>query len=61
MIYEQTTFLMTDGVATISLPPNTSGNSYYVVIKFRNAIETWSKNPVLITPITTYNFTTGNP
>jgi hypothetical protein len=32
------------------------GQSYYIVIKHRNSIETWSANPVLIQANTTYDF-----
>lgn len=31
-------------------------NSYYIAVLYRNAIETWSKTPVLMTPVTTFNF-----
>jgi len=36
-----TTSLTTDGIATITLPATFSAN-YYIVIKHRNSIETWS-------------------
>jgi len=37
------------------------GSSYFIVLNHRNSIETWSKNPVMITGDTTtnYNFTTS--
>jgi hypothetical protein len=33
------------------------GQSYYIIIKHRNAIETWSSNPVQLSNATFYNFT----
>ena len=57
IIYSQSTYLMTDGNATIVLPSGTTGNSYYISVKHRNALETWSKLPVIIQPITSFNFT----
>lgn len=38
------------------------GNSYYIHLKHRNSIETWSSSPVMIDPLTAtcfYNFTTS--
>jgi len=52
------TVLNQDGTAT-SIFPAVSG-SYYIVVKHRNAIQTWSANPVAIaaTPVN-YNFSTA--
>lgn len=37
-----------------------AGTSYYIIIKHRNSIETWSANPVVFNPDTTaYDFTTA--
>jgi hypothetical protein len=36
------------------LPSNTIGNSYYLVIKHRNSIETWSASPILINSTANY-------
>jgi hypothetical protein len=48
----------TSGISTYSLPGSLIGNSYFIVVKYRNAIETWSKNPVLINANTTFDFST---
>jgi hypothetical protein len=48
----------TSGISTYSLPGSLIGNSYYIVVKYRNAIETWSKNPILINANTTFDFST---
>ncbi len=53
------TILHTDGTATISLPISELGNSYYLAIKHRSSVETWSSAPVTIAYPTNYDFTTG--
>ena len=35
------------------------GSSYYIRVKHRNTIETWSANPVLMSTATSYDFTTA--
>ncbi|MCX6291268.1 MAG: hypothetical protein NT126_05840 [Bacteroidetes bacterium] len=39
--------IATNGLGSFVYPSAVTGNSYYVVIRHRNALETWSKNPVL--------------
>jgi hypothetical protein len=46
-----------DGTAQAILPASVSGNSYYLVVKHRNSLETWSKLPVTFTSVTTFDFT----
>ena len=48
-----------DGKSTLLFPASVTGGSYYIVIKHRNSIETWSSLPVLFTSNTNYNFTSG--
>jgi hypothetical protein len=36
------------------------GNYYFIRLTHRNLIETWSKNPLLFSTITTYDFTTSS-
>ena len=57
--YSEKAILHTDGTASIQLPGATTGNTYYVAIKHRNSIETWSVNPIMILSTTNYDFTTG--
>jgi PKD repeat protein len=47
-----------NGNAAAVFPPAAAGNSYYIVVKSRNGIETWSKTPVLINSVTNFDFTT---
>ncbi len=52
--------LSTSGVCNTVFPAATAGNSYYIVIKHRNSIATWSANPVLMNPAgTSYNFSSA--
>jgi subtilisin-like proprotein convertase family protein len=47
------------GNVTLVFPSSVSGNSYYLAIRHRNSIETWSKNPVLFTsPSVSFDLTT---
>ena len=50
--------LQKNGDVTVAFTPITG--SYYLVVKHRNAIETWSANPIAVTAATpVYNFTTA--
>ncbi|MCX6291856.1 MAG: hypothetical protein NT126_08835, partial [Bacteroidetes bacterium] len=42
-----TVLLHTDGTATAKFPSSLLNNSYYIVFRHRNSIETWSKDPLL--------------
>mgnify|MGYP001190437485 FL=1 len=47
------------GATSLSIP-GLSDNSYYIVVKHRNSIETWSGNPVSFNnPLISYDFTTA--
>ena len=48
-----------DGTLSITLPGTAIGQSYYLGIRHRNTIETWSANPVMFGAITSYDFTTS--
>ncbi len=47
----------TNGQATVQLPNSAIGNNYYVALKHRNSLETWSSNPILISDSSSYDFT----
>jgi hypothetical protein len=57
VVSSTSTILHTDGTAQITLPSTINGGDYYIVIKHRNTIETWSKNPVTFTSVTNFDFT----
>jgi subtilisin-like proprotein convertase family protein len=49
--------LNSNGTITLSYPGFISGNSYYIAVRHRNSIETWSKLPVPFSGTTTFDFT----
>ena len=50
--------LNTSGNGSFVFSNITSGVSYYIAIRHRNSLETWSKNPVLFTaPTVSFDFT----
>ncbi len=57
LVASNVAFLHTDGMATCSF--NTAGPGlYYIVVKHRNSVQTWSSNPVALSSIPiSYNFT----
>ncbi len=58
-VASQNVVLLTDGTVTCSLPPLTG--LYYIGIRSRNTLLTWSANPVLLgTTPATYDFTTAS-
>jgi hypothetical protein len=53
-----TAILHTDGIAQLQFPGTVIGNSYYIVLRNRNSMETWSKNPILFdNAIMSFDFT----
>lgn len=48
----------TNGVAALNFV-NAENGSYYIQLKHRNTIETWSASPVSVTSASGYNFTTS--
>jgi len=55
-LYSASGIISTTGNSTLTFPGAVAGNSYYIVIRHRNTLETWSKNPVLFSGNTTFNF-----
>jgi hypothetical protein len=52
--------LQTDGSLDVSFSSGfTLGDPYYIKLNHRNALETWSANPVQINALTNYDFTTS--
>jgi hypothetical protein len=58
--YTFTGVLQTDGTLSCTFPGAAVGNSYYIGILTRNAIQTASDNPVLLGSVTSYDFTTAD-
>ena len=51
--------ILTDGTVSLTLPGSVVGNSYYIAVKHRNTIATWSASPVTMGATTSYDFTTA--
>jgi hypothetical protein len=52
--------IQSTGNGSFDFPSAALGQSYYIVVKHRNSLQTWSSLPVLLsTAISTYDFTTG--
>lgn len=57
VLYSQTSILKTDGTVQFTFPSAVSGNSYYLIVRHRNGLETWSAAAVLCSsPAITYLF-----
>ncbi len=58
VVFTATGLLHTDGTAEIAFPPSVMNGTYYIAVRHRNALETWSKNAVLINSSTlSFDFT----
>ncbi len=57
--YSQKIILQKNGTTTVIFPAGVSGNNYYIAVKHRNHLETWSASPVAFTLNTNYDFSTG--
>jgi hypothetical protein len=55
-----TVLLMTDGTATANFTAASEGVSYWIVIKHRSSIQTWSAAEVMMAATTSYDFTTSD-
>ncbi len=51
--------LSASGNATVNFTKAGLGRNYYIVVKYRSAIETWSANAVNFAAVTNYNFKTS--
>jgi hypothetical protein len=49
----------TNGLLACTFAGSASGNAYYIVVKHRNSIETWSASPITISSVTAYDFSNG--
>ena len=48
--------LHVDGTLNVVFPAFTFNQSYYLVVRHRNTIATWSKVPVTLSTLTVYDF-----
>ncbi len=58
LVTSSTVLMHTDGSVTVQFDPAITNHEYYIVLRQRNAIETWSKNPILFdSAIVNFDFT----
>lgn len=58
LIESKKVILLTNGNAEVQLPSSLNNNAYYIVVRYRNSVETWSKQPVVLGNVTYFDFTT---
>jgi hypothetical protein len=59
LLYSTPGVLQTDGIIAANLPSTYQGNAFYIALRHRNTIKTWSANPVFINLVDNlYNFST---
>lgn len=51
--------LQTNGILNCTFPYSVLNQSFYLVVKHRNTIETWSESPIAISSGTNYDFTSS--
>jgi hypothetical protein len=56
IVANKTVLVKTNGEAIVYLPLFISGGNYYISVRGRNSVETWSKIPVTFAAITNYDF-----
>jgi len=54
IVFRRRSILFSQGQSTIELPGWVLGNSYYLFIRHRSSVETWSKNPIQFSNENTY-------
>ncbi len=55
--YTQKVIVLKDGTASATFPGAVSGQRFYIAIRHRNHLETWSADSILMSTVTTYDFT----
>lgn len=61
LVEQKKVLVNTDGTLTIPLNQVTNNSPYYIVVKHRNSLETWSSNPIsFINDFASYDFTTSS-
>ncbi len=59
LAYSVTDTISVNGTASISFPGAAVGNYYYIVVKHRNSLETWSTDSILISSSLSYDFSSA--
>ena len=58
-VFSVTGILSTTGNANLLFPSGAIGNYYYIAVKHRNSIETWSSDTIQMTSVTNYDFSSA--
>ena len=58
-LHTTTAVLQTNGTAACVFTTAVTPGNYYIAVKHRNAIQTWSAAPVAISAVSSYNFSTA--
>ena len=58
-VYSTKVIVNTNGIANAILPPSVLNKAYYLAVNYKNAINTWSKNPVFMQSVSNYDFTSA--
>jgi hypothetical protein len=58
VIFSTKVLLQSNGIAIVEFPSSFSGQNCYIKVQLRNSIETWSKQPVLLSSNTYWNLST---
>ena len=56
LLISKSAILYKNGDVSVNFPVSYSGGTYYIAVRHRNAIETWSKVPVLLGISTLFDF-----
>jgi uncharacterized protein (TIGR02145 family) len=56
IVFAKKALLQTTGISFVALSGDYIGKSYYIIIKHRSSLETWSKGPIVFSANTYFNF-----
>jgi hypothetical protein len=59
VVYSTTGIVQTNGHMLLDFPASLNGNPYYIAVKHRTALETWTANPVMMSSNVSYDFSTS--
>jgi hypothetical protein len=57
VMYTASTILYTNGMAQFTFPPAVNNSNFYLVVRHRNALQTWSSSSIILSNNVTYDFT----
>jgi hypothetical protein len=57
LLHSAPVILSTSGTGSLALPAELAGRLCYISLRHRNTVETWSKDPILLGPSNSFDFT----